>query len=457
MSIAPLTFTGVSSFSTSYQSILTRAVQIAQIPVTALQNQDKDVLSKETLLGSLNSAVAALSTSLGSLGTTATNKALGATSSNPAVASAANTGATAPASYTINSINSAASAASERTTASFATSDATPVSATGTMKLVVGAQSNTFTLTGNNLNALRDQINSLGLGVTASVLTTGPATNYLSITANGTGATTLQLIDDPVSAGNPGGADTNVLTAINQGANAVFRLNGVNISQAANLVNSVVPGLTFNILGASATPVTLTLATDRAALSTALQTFVTNYNAVATQLSAQTGKGAGLLSGSSAIGQLSTALRQLTSYRIGTGTVKSLSDLGIQFSTTGQASLNATVYNGLSDASITDGFTFLGSATTGFGGFSKTFDNFSNTITGFIQSEQSGLTRVDQTLQNQIGTLTERIAIMQKGLLGKLQAADAFVALLQSQQTTLTAILAAQTAALYGTTPIGGR
>jgi flagellar hook-associated protein 2 len=445
MSTTPLTFTGISTFSNDFQSILNRAVQIAQIPVKQLQNQDANVLQKQTLLGNLNTAVAALSTSLSTLGTTAQNKALSATSSNTAAVTVTNTGATAPATYTINSITSAAAAASERTISSYPTANSTAVSATGTMKLVAGSQSYTFTLAGNNLNALRDQINSLGAGVTASVLTTSPTTNYLSITANGTGATTLRLFDDPT------GANNNILTATNQGANAVFQLNGVNISQASNVVNSVAPGLTFTILAPSATPVTVSLAPDRTQLSNALQSFVTNYNALATQLDAQQGPGAGLLSGDPVISQLETELRQLTSYRISTGTARSLSDLGIQFSNTGQASLNQTVYSGLSDANVADAFSFLGSATTGFGGFSKTFDQFSNSVSGFIQSEQAGFTRTDQALQKQITTLNGRITTMQNGLSQKLQQTDALIAKLQAQQAILNTILQVQLSALTGT------
>ena len=444
-STSPLTFTGISQFSSDYQTILNRAVQIAQIPVQALQNQDSVVLQKQTLLGNLNTSVAALTSSLTNLGNLAANNALGATSSNSSVVSVTNSGATSPATYTINSITSAAAAASERSTNSFATANAPPVSSTGTLKLVVGSNNYTFTLANNNLNALRDKINSLGAGVTASVLTTSSTSNYLSITANATGATTLQLFDDP------SGANTNLLTSSNQGTNAVFQLNGINVSQAGNVVNAVVPGLTFTILGSSSSPVTLTLASDRTQLQSALQSFVSSYNTLATQLNAQVGTSAGPLSGDTAIVQLSNALRQLTSYRGSSGSVRSLADLGIQFSSSGQASLDTSVFGGLSDTQIADGLSFIGSATKGFGGFSQTFDQFSNSISGSIQSEQKGLGQTDQDLQKQITTLNDRITLLQNGLTAKLQQADAAVAQLQTQQTEISAILLAQNSALYGT------
>ena len=445
MGLTPLTFTGLSTFSNDYQTILNRATQIAQLPVTMLQNQDVDVLQKKTLLGNLNSAVGALVTSLSSLGTTAANRALSTTSSNPAAVTVANTGAAAPATYTINSVTSAAAAASERTIASFATSAATPVSATGTMKLVVGSESYPFDLATNSLTGLRDKINSLGAGVTASVITASGTSNYLSITTNATGATTLQHFDDP------DGANNNVHTAANQGANAVFQLNGININQPGNVVNSVLPGVTFTIAGSSDTPVTLTLATDRAKLSKALGDFVASYNALAAQLSAQQGKNAGLLSGDNIIGQLNTAMRQLTSYRLNSGSIRGLADLGIQFSQTGEASLDQTAFDKLSDAGLADALTFAGSTTNGLGGFSKTFDQFSNSLTGAIQSEQLSLTRTDQRLQQQITALNDRVAATQKSLAAKLQQADALVARLQAQQNLLNTILSVQTAALTGT------
>src|SRR5258706_13991304 len=117
LSIAPLTITGVSQFSADFQTILNRAVQIAQIPVTFLQNKDADLLQRKTLLSGLSSSVGALATSLQSLGTVAAYQALAASSSNADVVSVTNTGASSAANYTIDSITSLAAAASERTLA----------------------------------------------------------------------------------------------------------------------------------------------------------------------------------------------------------------------------------------------------------------------------------------------------------------------------------------------------
>src|SRR5262249_14951837 len=161
------------------------------------------------------------------------------------------------------------------------------------------------------------------------------------------------------------GADTsgtNLLTETNQGTNAVFKLNGIDISQAGNVVNSVIPGVTLTILKASSSPVTVSVASDRSQLSSALQDFVARYNALKQQINAQVGPAAGLLVGDTVVNQLQSELRQVTSYRGATGTVRSLADLGVVFSNTGVASFNSNTFNSLSDVQVNDGFSFLGSA-----------------------------------------------------------------------------------------------
>jgi flagellar hook-associated protein 2 len=442
----PVTLNGVSQYSTDLQNVLNRAVSIAQLPVTALQNQDANVLSKVTLLGSLQTTVSNFATSLNSLGTVAASQALSATSSDPTAVSVSSTGTSQAASYTINSITSAATAASETSLNSYTDSTTTPVSSTGSEELVVGTKQYPFTLATNNLTSLRDTINAQNAGVTASILTTSGG-NYLSISANSTGASTLQLIDDPT------GAATQQLSSTNQGADAVFYLNGIKVDQPGNVVNNIIPGVTFTILGQSATPTTLSLATDPTQLSTALQSFVTNYNALRTALNAQEGPGAGLLSGDTAVVQLEDTLRNLTAYTTSTGSIHSLSDLGVEFDTTGQASFDQTTFNALSATQISDGFAFVGSATTGLGGFSQTFQQYADPIDGLIQTEETGFNQTDTSLQSQISTLTNRITTLQTNLSAQLEKADAQIAELQTQQQTLSASLQSLSLVLYGPSP----
>lgn len=436
-------------YATSFQAILNKAVQTAEVPLTELQTQDTAVLGQKAALGSLQSTVAALTSSLTALGTDGSTGALSATSSNTSAVTATDTGATAPASYTINSVTSVASAASETSLTDYTDSASTPIT-TGTtnpgqMQLMVGTKPYTFTLTSNNLNSLVNQINGLGAGVTASVLTTSGG-GYLSLTANSTGATTLQLND--LSSGTP----TNIITATDQGTDAKFQLNGISIDQPSNTVNNIIGGLTFTITGKSSSATTLTLASNASQLSTDLQTLVTNYNALETAVKGQVGTSGGALVGDASVNQLQETMQQLVShFSSSTGSVQSLSDLGVSFNgIDGTLTFDPTVVAAMSSSQLTDALNFAGSTTSGLGGFSQNFDQFSNSVTGLIQTEITSDTASDASLQTQIQTTTNKINTMQQSLATQIEASDTLESEYESQQTELTATLQGLDLVLYG-------
>ncbi len=563
MSISPLTFTGVSTFSEDFQTIIDRAVSIAKLPVTLLENKQTDIIQEKMLAGNLSSAVGELATAVKALGTLGENQGIAATSSNSTKVSVASTTGDSPAVYTISDITSIATAASERSVTGYATGN-TAVSTDGHLQLVVGSHTYNITLAEgkNNLAGLRDAINALGAGVTASVLTTGTGDtpNYLSVTANSVGATTLTLTDVPadtsvaflsatnqgdeltpasetsltgfattdstevsadshmslvfgtqtydftldtgknnldglvekinglgagvtasitvggdsqyhltVTADNPGattlslsdiqsGPTTALLTTANQGANTVFKLNGVQVTKSSTLINDVVPGVSFNILDTtdSGETVTLTLSQDRTKLSSALQNLATKYNAVRDQVNAQIGESAGLLSGSNLIRATQDAMRSLMQAQ-GSGTIRNLTALGIEFSKSGEMSFNesstdanAVSFDKLTSSQIADAFDFLGSTTSGLGVLYKRFTDISDPVSGMVKSQTDQWDKTDDRITEQIDTLTDRINLMQTTLKTKLQQADTLLATLESQQNTLTATLTSLKYVNYG-------
>jgi len=452
MSLSPLSFTGVSQFSADFQSILSRAVSIASLPVKTLQNQQQDLLSQKILVSNLSSAVATLASTVSTLGSTAAQKALAAYSSDTSKVTATNVNSASAAVYTLTNITSVARSAAETSLSGYVDSTSAPASSTGVVKLTVG--SNDFTIdisSSNNLTTLRDTINALGAGVTATVLTTGTGANpyYLSLTANSTGATTLELRDDPT------GANTNLLTSLNQGANTDFLLNGVAVSKTTAYINDVVPGVTFTIGDTTDVneSVTVTVASDRSQLETALEGFVANYNVLREQINAQIGSGAGLLSGDYLVREVQGRLRSLTSYSgDGSGSIRGLADLGIEFDQAGVASFNATTFDALSDSSLADAFDFLGSTQTGFGGLASTLTDISDAVTGLAKIQIDKYDETDRRLGEQIAVMTERISEMQINLNRKLQIADALLSTLESQQNILDASIKSLNFSLYGNT-----
>jgi flagellar hook-associated protein 2 len=448
MGLSPLVFTGVSDFSDDFQAILNRAVSIARLPLVQLQNEQSDLLTKKQLLTELRSAVAGVASALEALGAAGRTRALAASSSNTARVTVSLNGATQAGSFTISEITSVAKAASETTATGYATADQTAVSPDGVLELVVGSNTYQIDLTGrNNLNGLRDAINGLGAGVTAAVLNTGTGGTpyYLAITANSPGAQTLQLRE---TSGDPG---SNLLTTANQGANAVFKLNGLDIVRSGNVISDVIPGLTFTIVSQTdpGETVELKLFSSRSTLATKLADLASAYNRLRTAVNAQIGQTAGLLSGDFLVREIQQNLRELAAYE-STGAVRRLADLGLEFNEEGEISFNSSKFYSLSEAEIAAAFDYLGSETGGLGGLSQNFKQISDPISGLIKLQQDQYDAADERLSRQIDELTSRIEFMQLSLSAKLQQADTLLAQLESQQVLLEASIKGLELALYG-------
>lgn len=463
MGITPLSFTGVSTFSNDFQTILTRAVSIAQLPIKALQNHQSDILAEKQLTTGLASALSDLSTSVSNLGNIGSSQGMTGSSSDTKKVVVNSTTATAPASYAITNISSLASAASASTVDGYADAGATPVSASGTIQVLINgiAVSPNITLgaSQNNLDGLANAINGLNAGVTASVISTGTGAKpyYLAISANSTGLNAISLVEDPNSTG---GGPTPIALNGTSGSNADFYVNGAHVTSPTNDISNVITGMAFTVTGTTAITdpaVTLSAASDSTQISTALQDFVTKYNAVASQLNAQIGPAAGLLSGNSLIWGVQAALRGLVNHN-GTGTIKSLSDMGIELDNNGRMSFNQNTtdpsrhiaFNSLSSAQVAGAFSFLGSATTGFGRLASSLTQFSDPITGAIKGQQDQFDAADTRLTNQVTRMTAQVNAMQASLSAKLQAADAQLARMQSQQQVLAATIQGLNFAAFG-------
>jgi flagellar hook-associated protein 2 len=449
MSFSPLVFTGVSKFSEDFQTILDRAARIARLPATALENQQKDLLQQKLLVGSLSGSVESLAGALEDLGELSGRKALRAVSSDTSKVTATSVNAAAPALYTITNITSIARQAAETSLAGYADSSAAAVSTTGSVKLIVGDSEYDIDLSGsNNLTALRDAINELDAGVTASVLTTGTGANpyYLSVTADSTGATTLELRDDPT------GANANLLTAANQGANTEFDLNGVHVSKTTTLINDVLPGVTLTIEDTieAGDEVTVKIGSSRSTLASAIETFVGAFNSVRAEVNGQIGESAGLLSGDYLVREIHGQLSRVAAFQGGDGSVRALSDLGIEFNSKGEAALNREVFDNLSDQQIQDSFSFLGDATSGLGGLGRGLHQIGDPITGLGQIQIRQYDAASARIDARIADINQRVSDMQTSMATRLQIMDTLLSSLTSQQNLLDASIESLSFSTYG-------
>jgi flagellar hook-associated protein 2 len=431
-----------------FQKILERTIAIASQPITQLQTEQANVLTQKTLALGLQSSVSGLATAVKALGDLGASKALGGTSSNTSKVTIGSVTANSPATYTLSEITSVARGASA-TSAGYASSSESAVSATGTVLLTFDGETHEITLTPeeNNLTGLRDKINELGIGLSASILTTGTGATpyYLSLSSNTTGEKPITLVDDPL------GAAANLLETADNGANAVFKVNGVPVSKPSNLINDVVSGVTFTIAGTTAESetVTLSLSTNRSTVANKLKDFVTAYNTLLADTDAQIGESAGLLTGDYLVREAKNVLRSLSGY-LEDGTIGSLTDLGIEFGSDGKAKFNQQTFDALSDSALQDAFSFFGSSATGFGALQSDLTQLSDPVSGLIAIQTAKYDETDKRLTVQIEEETARLVELQKSTAGYLQTIDALLGSLESQQTIIDASFKSLELTLFG-------
>jgi flagellar capping protein FliD len=217
------------------------------------------------------------------------------------------------------------------------------------------------------------------------------------------------------------------------------------------LINDVVPGVTFTILGTTSgeETVTVSIGTSRSQMASGLANLVDSYNALLDEVNGQVGPSAGMLSGDFLVREVQDAMRALTSIT-GPGSMNGLADLGIEFDSDGKVEFNRNVFDGLSESRLLEAVSFLGTASSGLGGAAARFTSISDPLTGLAKLQQDRYEETDKRLTSQIAALNERISASQAALAAKLQAADALLGQLQSQQLSIEASLKGLALTLYG-------
>jgi len=175
----------------------------------------------------------------------------------------------------------------------------------------------------------------------------------MKITVSGDASVSSLLAHDP--AGTQNLAET--VTA----QNASFKVNGVTVSKTSNTVSDVIQGVTLTLNKVTASPETLTIARDTAAVSSSIAGFVKAYNDLATTLKnlssydAASQKGA-ILQGDSTVRSLQSQMRNILSTPVtGTsGALTTLSDVGVAFQKDGRLAVNQTKLDSVMASNFSD-------------------------------------------------------------------------------------------------------
>jgi flagellar hook-associated protein 2 len=430
-------FTGSSPFAAQLQQVISTAVARASSPLRQLQSQQSTLTAQQTELQALSSSFSDLQTALISVDTAAQSNALSAqvSDSNAASATVANGALAGTYSLNIVSLGSRSNTISTDSLTKVADPSTTSIDSSSSYTLTVQGQSFTIAPSDNSLSGLVKAINASGANVQATVVNIGGSDSpdyRLSIQGLDYSPVAIQLND----------GTNDLLQTITGGSYVQYQINGQpSVPINANLRQvTVSPGLNVTLLGTGSVDITVSSTAD--AVSNALNAFVTAYNKAAEELDKNRGQNGGALSGQSVIYDLQEQLHNLSGLGGSSGSLTSLSDLGLSFDSNGLLHLDQAALSALDPKDVLN---VLGGISTG--GFLQAASNILTSITDPVNGT---LTEATQTVGDEISHLGTQITDqqtsinnLQNTLMTQMAAADAAISSLEQQLTQITDLFAA--------------
>jgi flagellar hook-associated protein 2 len=400
---------------------------------TPWNNQLTALKAQDTVLTSLGTDLSSLSTSLQALtdfqGVFAAK--LGS-SSNTNVLNLTSASATSVAgSHTIG-ITQLAQTSSNASTAVSAAND----TLSGTLKI----QGQTFNVNSannnNTLSTLSAAINAANIGVRTNVITdsSGSRLSIVSGTSGAAGQLTIvaSLTD---ASSNP---VTFPSTSGQVGQDATLTVDGVSITSPSNTVTTAIPGISFQLLAVSSTPVQVQITDDTTAIGTAISSFISAYNKVIGDVNTQSGNDSSgnpePLLGSPVLAQLQGTLAGSLFTGTASGSIKNITQLGISMNNDGTLTLNADTLNSALNSNLADVTGFLQNS----GSFGQTMSTTLNNLgtqapNGSIYLAQQQNAAQEKALNTDVSNEDTLLAAQSTQLTSELNAANQILQSIPSQ------------------------
>lgn len=437
-------FSGIAS-GINFRDLVDAIIQVERRPIDRAQaaitttEARKAALGKyRALLNTLQSAVARLrnGTAFDALSATVAGQASGGRPILRATAA----GSAAPGRYAVEV--TALAAAEKRS--SLGQADATdPLTLDGTFTINGTAVT---VEAGDTLNAIRDRINALNsgpepIGVTATILTVAPGDHRLVLSSDVTGAAGLTLAD----------SDGDVLATLGllapeavltEGADAVFRIDGIEVTRSSNVIGDVIAGVTLTLdtaeVGALAT-----VEIDRyhGEVAASLKSFVAAYNTVL-EFIAQQRNGGDLQSDATLRTNRSEFGRRVLELLTGEeGIAASGSAIGLSLTRTGTLTLDEAALDEALRTGFADVQTLFGEG-GGAEGLAATLDGLLQTSAGILDERLRHLDDQVSGIETRVGRMESRLDRRRASLLLQYTRMEAALAQMQSQSAFLTSQLA---------------
>jgi flagellar hook-associated protein 2 len=354
-------------------STVTQIQAASQAIETPWQNQLTALKAQDTVLSSLGTDLSTLSTSLQKLtdfeGVFAEKQG---SSSNTDLLSLTSSSATAVAGSHTIVIGQLAQTSSDASTSISNASD--------TLSGSVTIQGHTFNVDNSDndttLASLSAAINSAGIGVSSSVITDSSGSR-LSIVSETSGAAGQLTISSSLSGASSG--DITFQTG-ESGQDANLTVDGVSITSSSNTVSNAIPGVTFQLLATSTTPVQVQITDDTTDIATAISSFVSAYNTVIgdinTQEQSASGGSSAPLLGNPILAQLQASLTGSLFSAAASGSINNITQLGLSVNNDGTLTLDSGTLTSALNTNLSDVTGFLQNS----GSFGQTLSTALNNV-----------------------------------------------------------------------------
>jgi flagellar hook-associated protein 2 len=439
-------------------AIVSQLVAIERRPITLLKGEVGQLQTQLSAFGRLQGALSTLRDAALALTKPATWTAMAATSSNPTNLSATATGTAQPGRHEVV----VTSLAQGQTVATRAFAGPSAVLGSGTLRIELGdfdadppvpkagatAIDVTIAPGADTLSAVRDAINAAGAGVRASISSDASGSRLVLRSAETgleNGFRVEVLTDDDGNAGDANGLSalawdphiaTDPQTAATRpqaAANAQFTVDGLPLTSTTNTLAGAIQGVSLTLRQAGTTEVVVE--PDNAALTKALDSFVSAYNATVNMLREQTRydpttKQAGALQGDRGAIQLLGQLRRMFTDSSGASSVFTrLADAGLKLNTDG----TIVVDTAKRDAALANRgelqklFANADAGVPANNGFAKRFQQWLDGVLGSdgaIDARQQGLKDRLRAKEQQQERLEDRVKRTEERLLRQYSALD---------------------------------
>jgi flagellar hook-associated protein 2 len=425
------------------ESLVTKLMAVEKLPLTALNTKEASYNTKISALGSLKSAISALQDAAEDLtpgiGETAQQNlaTYSATLDNTTVGSATvdSSASSSVGDYTLKVLQTARS---DRLTF-----DAVTSLTAGTMTIEVGTESFSVTITsGMTLSGLRDAINSADGGATATII----GGTQLVLTSGTSGADGLLSVTSTDFNWDSGTSTGSGITqpADAKGRDAQIEVNGILLTSSSNTFADAIDGVTITLKSSAVanTTTSLSVAADTSTKTTENVTaFVDAYNSFVALVKQYgyynaTTKTAGTLQGDYTLRTAQNKLYSLiTSTPTGvTGSITSLSNLGISVQSDGTLAVDSTKLGNAVSSNFTDVSNFLAALGEAADSLSDDLTNSDGLITTATNTLNSNISDIEDRRER----LEYRLTLIEARYRAQFTALDTLIASMTATSDYLT-------------------